>query len=59
MGVTAVSDYTDNKKLVKLSISLEDTVEYAIEKLEKNSRIDYVQKDYVYKSQRIYAEEVE
>lgn len=59
MGVTAVSDYTDNKKLVKLSISLEDTVEYAIEKLEKNSRIDYVQKDYVYKFQRIYAEEIE
>ncbi|MGN1131805.1 MAG: hypothetical protein ACI4RL_02780, partial [Ruminococcus sp.] len=58
MSVTAVSDYTDGKKLVKLSISLEDTVETAIEKLEENSYVDYVQKDYVYKSESIYAEEV-
>ncbi|MGN1126967.1 MAG: S8 family serine peptidase, partial [Ruminococcus sp.] len=58
MSVTAVSDYTNGKKLVKLSISLEDTVESAIEKLEENSYVDYVQKDYVYKSESIYAEEV-
>ena len=58
MGVTAVSDYNDGKKLVKLSIPLEYTVETAIDKLEKNTYIDYVQKDYVYQTESIFAEEV-
>lgn len=57
-NVTAISDYTDGKKLIKLSIPLEDTVEYAMNKLEQNSYVDYVQKNYVYKSESIYAEEV-
>lgn len=57
-NVTAISDYNDGKKLVKLSIPLEDTVDSAIKKLEQNSSVDYVQKDYVYKTDSIYAEEV-
>ena len=57
-NVTAISDYTDGKKLVKLSIPLEDTVDSAINKLEQNSCVDYVQKDYVYKTESIYSEEV-
>lgn len=58
MNVTAVTYYTDGKKLVKLSIPLEDTVECAIDKLEQNSSVDYVQKDYVYETESIYAQEV-
>lgn len=58
MSVKAVSDYNDEKKLVKLSIPLEYTVETAIEKLEQNTSVDYVQKDYVYQTESIFAEEV-
>lgn len=58
MNVVAVSDYVDGKKLVKLGISLEDTVDAAVKKLEQNIYVEYVQKDYVYKSESIYTQEL-
>ena len=48
MSVTTVLPYTEDRKLVKISISLEDTVDNAIEKLESNDNIEYIEKDQVY-----------
>ncbi len=48
MSIDQVLSYTEDRKLVKLSISLEDTVDNAITKLEANEKIEYVEKDQVY-----------
>ncbi|MEE0265658.1 MAG: S8 family serine peptidase [Acutalibacteraceae bacterium] len=48
MSVEQVLPYTDDRKLVKISISLEDTVDNAIAKLEANENIEFIEKDQVY-----------
>ncbi|MEE0060881.1 MAG: hypothetical protein UE295_08645, partial [Acutalibacteraceae bacterium] len=48
MSVDQVLPYTDDRKLVKISISLEDTVDNAIAKLEANENIEFIEKDQVY-----------
>ncbi len=50
MSVTAVLPYSDDRKLVKIAISLEDTVDNAIAKLESNENIEFIEKDQVYTS---------
>ncbi|MEE1076076.1 MAG: S8 family serine peptidase [Acutalibacteraceae bacterium] len=46
--VTSVLPYTEDRKLIKIEISLEDTVENAIAKLESNENIEFIEKDLVY-----------
>lgn len=58
MNVVCVEDYPDNRKLVKINISYEDTVEKAIDKLEENKCFEFVQKNIAYKTCDIYAEEL-
>lgn len=48
MSVTAVLPFNEGKKLVKIAISLEDTVDSAIEKLESNEYIEFIEKDQIY-----------
>ena len=58
MGIVSVNNYSENRKLVKLNISLEYTVNSAIEKLKSNKYIDFIQKDYLYSTEDIFAEEL-
>ncbi len=57
MLVQSAIPYGNNQQLVKLNISLEYTVEQAIEILEENPYIDYVQKDNIYTTQEAIAED--
>lgn len=59
MSVTTVLPYTDDRKIVKISISLEDTVDNAIEKLESNENIEYIEKDQVYTNDYILGDYID
>lgn len=59
MSVTAVLPYAEDRKLIKISISLEDTVDNAIEKLESNENIEYIEKDQVYTNDYILSDYID
>lgn len=48
ISITSVLPYTEDRKLIKIEISLEDTVDNAIAKLESNENIEFIEKDQVY-----------
>ena len=59
MSVTAVLPYSDDRKLVKIAISLEDTVDNAIAKLESNENIEFIEKDQIYTNDYVLSDYID
>lgn len=57
MWVESVISYGNNQQLAKIRIPLEYTVEQAIDILEDNPYIDFIQKDNIYTTQDMIAED--
>ncbi|MEE0061248.1 MAG: S8 family serine peptidase [Acutalibacteraceae bacterium] len=59
MSVTAVLPYSQDRKLIKIAVSLEDTVDNAIEKLKLNENIEFIEKDQVYTNDYVLSDYID